>query len=112
MIDKLAVEGMAPTRGAGVPLYVQLAAKLRAAIADGDVDSGTLPSERLLSERTGASRVTVRKAIEQLVEEGLLTRRQGSGTYVSKRIEQRGQALLFVARKLSGRVGDDRCRAP
>jgi len=93
MLDKLDVARMAPSRGVGVPLYVQLAARLRAAIADGDLDSGALPSERLLSERVGASRVTVRKAIEQLVSEGLLTRRQGSGTYVSARIEQRGQAL-------------------
>lgn len=88
------IDAMMPDRAAGVPLYVQLAAKLREMIADGVIDlGGALPSERLLSERAGASRVTVRKAIDQLVGEGLLTRRHGSGTYVATRIEQSGEAL-------------------
>ena len=36
---------------------------------------------------TGASRVTIRKAVDQLIDEGLLRRKQGSGTFVSERIE-------------------------
>jgi GntR family transcriptional regulator len=81
-------------RGAGVPLYIQLAAKLREILAEPQqVSSGPLPSERLLSEKTGASRVTVRRAIRQLVEEGLLIQRQGSGTYVAPKIEQAAQSL-------------------
>lgn len=85
---------MTPDRKTGVPIYLQLATQLRRSIASGELDVGAaLPSERLLSERTGASRVTIRKAIEQLVQEGLLARRHGSGTYVSGRIEQAGEAL-------------------
>ncbi len=47
-----------------------------------------LPSERELSAMTKISRVTVRKAIDTLLREGMLSRRPGSGTYVSTRIEQ------------------------
>jgi GntR family transcriptional regulator len=83
-----------PDRTDSTPLYIQLATNLRDIITAGGVDAGgALPSERVLSEQTGASRVTIRKAIEQLVQEGLLLRRQGSGTYVAPRIEQRGSDL-------------------
>ncbi|HEY3201823.1 MAG TPA: GntR family transcriptional regulator, partial [Actinomycetes bacterium] len=40
-----------------------------------------LPSERELAARWGVARMTVRKAIERLIEEGRLERRHGSGTY-------------------------------
>lgn len=78
----------------GTPLYMQLAATLRRKIADGEIVSGeALPSERDLCDILGASRVTVRKAIELLIEEGLLVRRQGSGTFVTHRIEAPGSYL-------------------
>lgn len=87
-------QGFAPDRTSGVPLYIQVANSLRALISEGKLEqSGFLPSERTLSEQIGASRVTIRKAIEQLVEEGLLERRQGSGTYLANRIEQAGDCL-------------------
>jgi GntR family transcriptional regulator len=44
-----------------------------------------LPSERELSRRWGAARMTVRSATDALVEEGLVERRHGSGTYVLPR---------------------------
>ena len=47
-----------------------------------------LPSERLLSEQLDVSRVTARKAIDQLVGQGLVVRRRGSGNYIAPRIEQ------------------------
>jgi len=76
------------------PLYIQLANKLRDSINEGQIATGeALPSERALSELTGASRVTIRKAIEQLVEEGLLLRRHGSGTFIAPRAEQPGTTL-------------------
>lgn len=78
----------------GTPLYLQLARSLREHISSGGIDPGSaLPSERDLSEMAGLSRVTVRKGIEQLIDEGVLIRRQGSGTFVAKRIEAPGARL-------------------
>lgn len=76
------------------PIYMQLAHRLRQQIDDGGISAGeALPSERDLCDIMGASRVTVRKAIELLIEEGLLSRRQGSGTYVTPRIQAPGSFL-------------------
>lgn len=87
-------EKLVPDRNHATPLYIQVANGLREAINEGRLEvGGALPSERSLSELTGASRVTIRKATEQLVGEGLLLRRQGSGTYVAPRIEQRSDDL-------------------
>ena len=47
-----------------------------------------LPPERDLATTLGVSRVTVRKAVGSLVEEGLLVQRQGAGTFVAQRVEQ------------------------
>jgi GntR family transcriptional regulator len=78
----------------GTPLYLQLARSLREHISSGGIDPGSaLPSERDLSEMAGLSRVTVRKGIEQLVDEGVLFRKQGSGTFVAPRIETAGTKL-------------------
>jgi GntR family transcriptional regulator len=76
------------------PIYMKLATRLRNEIVAGKIDAGdALPSERDLCDIMGASRVTIRKAIELLIEEGLLSRRQGSGTYVSQRIQAPGSYL-------------------
>jgi GntR family transcriptional regulator len=76
------------------PLYIQLANHLREQIHSGGIRSGdAIPSERDLSDLIGASRVTVRKAIDRLIAEGLLFRRQGSGTFVSTQIEAEGSFL-------------------
>lgn len=74
--------------GDKTPLYMQLARELRAQIVSGKiVCDAALPSERDLCAMSGMSRVTVRKAIDRLAEEGILFRRQGSGTFVTRRIE-------------------------
>ncbi|MFB9886971.1 GntR family transcriptional regulator [Balneatrix alpica] len=71
------------------PLYRQLQQRLREAVESGLLQPGTaLPAERELATGLGVSRVTVRRAIDDLVEEGLLTQRQGAGTFVSERVEQ------------------------
>ena len=77
------------------PLYLQLANRLREQISCGGIGPGkALPSERDLSSMTGMSRVTVRKGIDLLIEEGLLFRKQGSGTFVRPQpIETPGAAL-------------------
>jgi GntR family transcriptional regulator len=71
------------------PRYFQLAAAMRALISSGAFRPGeAIQSERSLVKLTGMSRVTIRHAIEELLREGMLSRRRGSGTYVARRIDQ------------------------
>ncbi|MDQ8194518.1 GntR family transcriptional regulator [Coraliomargarita sp. SDUM461004] len=73
-----------------IPLYSDLAKTLRKQILNGQLAAGTrLPAERMLCEQFSASRVTVRQALAILEKEQLLTRIQGSGTYVSDAPQQR-----------------------
>ncbi|WP_189427258.1 GntR family transcriptional regulator [Devosia pacifica] len=80
------------TLPSGGPLYLQLKRWLEDAIANGGIKPGdALPSERDLALRVDVSRVTVRKAVQQLVQDGLLVQRHGSGTFVATpapRVEQ------------------------
>jgi GntR family transcriptional regulator len=83
-----------PLTGGRSPIYRRLAQELRQKILDGQIGAGeALPSERDLCEIMSASRVTVRRAIETLIDEGLIIRKQGSGTYVAPRIEAPGSYL-------------------
>jgi len=71
------------------PLYLQLEAALREALALETWRAGeAMPPERQLAEQFGVSRLTLRKALERLEAQGLVRRRQGSGTYVAPRLEQ------------------------
>ncbi len=71
------------------PLYRQLANALKQAVAASHIRRGAvIPSERILSQVLGISRVTVRKAIDGLVADGFLDRRQGAKTVVSSRLEK------------------------
>lgn len=78
-----------PSEDDPTPLYLQVARKLGDAIAAGEwkVDEA-LPSERVLCEKLGVSRVTARKALDLLVEQKLVQRKQGSGTFIAPRFEQ------------------------
>lgn len=103
-MKELAFQQIGADWDATTPLYIQLANNLRRLIADGKMATGdALPSERMLTELTGASRVTVRKAIEQLIDEGLLLRRQGAGTFVAPAIEQSGEDLTGFTADAKGR---------
>jgi GntR family transcriptional regulator / MocR family aminotransferase len=74
----------APNPSATTPLHRQLFDALRAAILEGRLSAGSrLPSTRDLGREIGVSRNTVMAAYEQLVAEGFLEGRTGSGTYVS-----------------------------
>lgn len=67
------------------PLYKQLYYQLREAIEDGDYAVGhKLPSERKLAAEHGISRLTARKAIGLLRQEGYVTAYQGRGSFVAK----------------------------
>jgi GntR family transcriptional regulator len=71
------------------PLYQQLQRALRDAITENRLAADeALPPERDLAEEFGVSRITVRKALDALVSEGLLIRRQGAGTFVAARVEK------------------------
>ena len=68
------------------PAYLQLKEQLTRAIEDGALAPGTaLPSERTLAVDLGLSRMTVRRAFEELVGAGVVEQRQGSGTFVRAR---------------------------
>ncbi|MFC3581982.1 GntR family transcriptional regulator [Sphingomonas hylomeconis] len=89
------------------PLYLQLQDAIRQRIEDGDLKPrATLPPEREISARLDISRITVRKAISGLVEEGLLVRQQGSGTYVASRIDKQYATITSFSEDMaaSGRT--------
>ncbi len=70
-------------RHARGPLYLQFQQMLRQAIDDGRLPPDqALPSERELCDTYRLSRVTVRKGLAGLVDEGRLVRRHGAGTFV------------------------------
>ncbi len=65
------------------PRYLQLAEELRARIVSGELPQGSaMPSETELADTSGLSRTSVRNAIRQLREWGLVRAEQGRGTYV------------------------------
>jgi len=70
-------------RSGPIPLYFQMATRIENAILDGRLPPGSrLENEVALGERLGLSRPTVRRAIQDLVDKGLLVRRRGIGTQV------------------------------
>jgi GntR family transcriptional regulator len=89
------------------PLYMQLQDAIRAGIEQGSFASRyTLPPEREISSRLDISRITVRKAISNLVEEGLLVRQQGSGTFVTGRIEKQFGMLSSFSEDMAAKGRD------
>lgn len=72
------------TKGAAVPLYQQVMDNIRGEIEAGTYAPGSqIPTELELAEAYQVGRVTVRRAIEELVYEGYLTKQQGRGTFVN-----------------------------
>ncbi|WP_202081670.1 GntR family transcriptional regulator [Caldalkalibacillus salinus] len=73
-----------------IPIYYQLEEHFRTLIEEGKLQPGDMiPSERELSEAFHISRMTIRQAITNLANEGLITRVKGKGTFVAeKKIEQ------------------------
>lgn len=78
-----------------------IAARLQQAILDGTYAFGArLPAERDLAEHFGASRSTVREALRRLEERHMLTRRIGSGTFVSHRASPDGSYIAELTSPL------------
>jgi len=71
-------------QGSG-PLYARLRRAIEALIGGRRIAAGeALPTERDIAELSGLSRVTVRRAVDEMVRAGLLVRRHGSGTFVAR----------------------------
>jgi GntR family transcriptional regulator len=91
------------------PLYQQLQRALRDAIENRVIGpDDALPPERDLAEMLNVSRITVRKAIDELVEDGLLIRKQGSGTFVSNRVEKNFAKLTSFSEDMRARGREPR----
>jgi len=84
-------------RNSPVPLYFQLAQRLQHAIESGEVAQGTrIDNELQLAATLGLSRPTVRRAIQYLVDKGLLVRKRGVGTTVVHTKVRRGVELTSL----------------
>ncbi len=78
----------------GGPRYIQLQHRIEKAIENGQLPPASpLPPEREIAAMTGLSRVTVRKAIEPMVEKGLIVQRRGSGSFVAASVGRVEQSL-------------------
>lgn len=89
---------LAVDRDAATPLYLQLARAIEDAIRDGRLQPGSpLENELGLAKRLGLSRPTVRHAIQELVDKGMLVRKRGVGTQVVRAPMSRQVALTSLA---------------
>lgn len=87
-----------------LPLYQQLQRALREAIDKRIFEPDeALPAERQLATDLSISRITVRKAIDGLVEEGLLVKRPGSGNFINARIEKNFAKLTSFSEDMRAR---------
>ena len=79
------------------PLYLRLKRGIEDALKRGLIGPGdALPSERDLAALAEVSRVTVRKAVQDLVKSGQLVQRHGSGTFVAQKSERVEQSLSLL----------------
>jgi GntR family transcriptional regulator len=68
-----------------LPLYVQVKEWLQGRIVAGEWDHGqAIPSERDLAAKLSVNRLTVRQAIQELADQGVLVRKHGVGTFVRR----------------------------
>ena len=97
-----------------VPLYAQIADRVRLAVASGELTEGaTLPSVRQLSAQLRVNPATVVQAYRELEAEGFVATRQGAGTFVQPvakdlRTRERRTAAKRMIREMlqeAGRIG-------
>ncbi len=74
-------EGARIDRGSPIPLYFQIAQRLRAELATTPLSSGPLYTEEELGRRFGVHRLTIRQALKELERDGLVYRQRGVGTF-------------------------------
>lgn len=104
------------------PLYAQIRDNLRKEILDGNYAPHVrLPSEKSLMTQFGVSRITIRQALSDLHNEGLVFSAQGKGTYVSKpkatqnveRLQGFSEAMTAQGYEATARLlSIQECRAP
>lgn len=101
----LLAEKIRPLDGAGGgPLYRRLEDALREALRDQVLKPNeALPPERDLAADLSVSRITLRKALDSLVDEGLLVRRHGAGTFVASRVEKQFAKLSSFSEDMAAR---------
>jgi GntR family transcriptional regulator len=88
---------MKGTHRSRAPLYLRLKRSIEDAVRRGIIGPGdALPSERDIAAKADISRVTVRKAVQDLVQAGLLVQRHGSGTFVARPVERVEQSLSLL----------------
>src|SRR5258707_13173321 len=100
------------TAGAGVPLHRQLFLVLHDEIARGALAPGdSLPTEQTLCDQFGVSRITVRRALADLADSGLIERRQGVRSFVRHRLPSSrhagGGAFMDELRQTDGETEVD-----
>ena len=97
---------MALDTTSATPLFQQLAEELRKALHAGEYPPGSqLPTEHQLCGRYGVSRVTVRKALEELSQRGEVVRRPGKGTFVADKKFQRDLTSVLSFTEMCRRMG-------
>ncbi len=93
-------------RSSPVPLYYQIAKRLQEAIHTGRLQPGArIENELKIADDLGISRPTIRRAIRELVDQGLLVRRRGIGTQVVRGALKRNVEMTSLFDALS------QCRA-
>src|SRR5258708_16252134 len=84
-----------------VPMYYQIMNQLREMILEGEYAvNSLLPPERELVETYQVSRMTIRQAILELVNEGILVRRRGVGTFIAPHILEQPLSSLTCYTKI------------
>jgi len=93
-----------------MPLYKRLKTAIESAVRSHAFKSGSaLPGERSIAEALSLSRVTVRKALAMLEEEGMLNRRQGARSEIGNRVEKSLSTLTSFSEDLRARGMEPGC---
>lgn len=88
-------------KGSLVPLYIQFKDYLLAQIKKGELRPGQqLPPTSELCKQFGVSRITIRKALEELMLDGVIKTVKGKGTYVAQQVEQDFHPLVSFSQQM------------
>jgi GntR family transcriptional regulator len=99
-------------RDSTAPMYLRIAEALTALLKSGAYPAGfPLPPERVLGERYGVSRMTLRQAMSILEREGLIESQRGRGTFVApNRLQKQQQELRSFTEEITARGGKSETR--